>query len=102
MPSKAESTAAIAYFLTVLLGWFGGVPDAFAQPYPSKLIRIVVPAGPGGTLDIMARVIGQKLSDNVKQPVVVDNRADYRDDVFGQGAAGRTHDHAWLQYYSCH
>src|SRR3972149_10426472 len=75
MPSKAESTAAIAYFLTVLLGWFGGVPDAFAQPYPSKLIRIVVPAGPGGTLDIMARVIGQKLSDNVKQPVVVDNRA---------------------------
>lgn len=75
MPSKAESTAAIAYFLTVLLGWLGGVPEAFAQPYPSKLIRIVVPAGPGGTLDIMARVIGQKLSDNVKQPVVVDNRA---------------------------
>lgn len=74
MPSKARSFAVISCFVAAITGWLG-VPEAFAQPYPSKLIRIVVPAGPGGTLDIVARVIGQRLSDNFKQPVVVDNRA---------------------------
>lgn len=48
---------------------------ASAQTYPSKPIRLVVPYPPGGPLDIMARAIGQKLTEAWKQPVVVDNRA---------------------------
>ena len=47
---------------------------ALAQPFPSKPIRMVVPFPPGGTLDILARTIGQKLSANVGQPVVTENR----------------------------
>ena len=46
---------------------------AFAQ-FPSRPITIVVPIPPGGAPDIAARVIGQKLSENVGQPVVVENR----------------------------
>jgi len=52
-----------------------GCGGAVAQSYPSKPIRFVVPYPPGGSVDIAARAIGQKLTEAWSQPVVVDNRA---------------------------
>ena len=49
--------------------------QARAQTYPSKQITIVVPASPGGAIDLAARLIGQKLTEAWGQPVVIDNRA---------------------------
>ena len=51
-----------------------GSPGALAQDYPSRSVRIIVPAAPSGGLDIMARVVGQPLSVMWGQSVVVDNR----------------------------
>jgi len=48
---------------------------AVAQAYPSGPMRIVVPFTPGGGTDILARVLGQKLTESWGQPAVVDNRA---------------------------
>lgn len=45
-----------------------------AASFPNRTVRIVVPYTPGGTTDIMARAIGQKLSDAWGQPVIVDNK----------------------------
>ena len=48
---------------------------AFAQPYPSKNIRMAVAFPPGGPVDIIARLIGPKLGDALGQSVVVENKA---------------------------
>ena len=50
-------------------------PLATAQTFPVKPIRFVVPFAPGGGTDLLARAIGQRLTDVLGQPVVVDNRA---------------------------
>ena len=47
---------------------------AVAQPYPSKPIKIIVPYPPGGTSDILARSVGQKLTEMLGQVVVVENK----------------------------
>ena len=47
---------------------------ASAQAYPAKPVKIVVPFPPGGAVDTVARVVGQKMSDQMGQPVIVDNR----------------------------
>src|SRR6202045_5283750 len=61
---------ALATGLTLLL-----VPlSAAAQNFPNKPIRLIVPFPPGGPNDIIARVIGQRMTELTKQPVVIDNR----------------------------
>lgn len=49
-------------------------PAAFAQTYPTQLIKIVVPFTPGGTSDLLAREIGHNISADWGQPVVIENR----------------------------
>jgi len=63
-------------FACVIGGTLAVVPGlAFAQQkFPAKPIRIVVPATPGGTSDIWARLVGMKMGDNWGQPVVIENR----------------------------
>jgi tripartite-type tricarboxylate transporter receptor subunit TctC len=47
---------------------------ASAQAYPTRAIKIIVPAPPGGAIDIIARVVGDKLAASMGQPVVIDNK----------------------------
>src|SRR5258708_22007213 len=47
---------------------------ARAQPYPSRPVRIMVGAAPGGAFDILARLMGQWLSVSFAQPFVIENR----------------------------
>ena len=65
----------------MLLAWLIGVcaalhatDPAVAQPYPNKVIKLIVPAGPGGPTDILGRLVGDRMSAALGQPVVIDNR----------------------------
>ena len=51
------------------------LPAVQAQSWPSKATRLIVPFAPGGSTDVVARMLGQKLSEFWGQPVVVENRA---------------------------
>lgn len=59
----------LAGFLAALLA-----ASAFAQSYPSRTVRIVVPNAPGGPTDIVARIMAQKMSESMGQAVIVENR----------------------------
>ncbi len=61
--------------LLVLAALGIGGEHARAESYPSRPVRIVVPFAAGGALDVLARLIGGKLSDTMGQPVIVENRA---------------------------
>jgi tripartite-type tricarboxylate transporter receptor subunit TctC len=53
----------------------GSAASAWAQTYPTRPIRFILPFPPGGNTDILGRIAGQKLSERLGQPVVADNRA---------------------------
>src|SRR5436305_12752802 len=71
-----ESSAAATWIALSLVV----IAHASAQSYPSKSIRLIAPYPPGGGIDSAARIIGQALSEQLGQQVIIDNRA---------GATGR-------------
>jgi tripartite-type tricarboxylate transporter receptor subunit TctC len=61
--------------MAVVAAVLGAAAPSAAQQYPTKPIRFIVAYPPGGTSDILARLIGAKLTESWKQQVIVDNRA---------------------------
>ena len=59
--------------LSFVLG--GAATAALAQAYPNKPIKLIVPFAPGGFTDVVARILGQKLSVSLGQPFVIENKA---------------------------
>lgn len=74
---KSKNLLIAAFLLSNLLTVAAGAQTAAesdAASYPSRPIRIIVPFPAGGPSDVLARIIGQKLSEDWKQPVLIENR----------------------------
>jgi len=61
-------------WISALLLLMVGTASAFADDYPSRPIKIVVPFAAGGGSDLLARLIGQELSASLHRPVIIENR----------------------------
>lgn len=59
---------------TLLIAPFLWTDIACSDTFPSKPMRLVVPYGPGGVGDLSARIVAQKMSETLSQPIVIDNR----------------------------
>ena len=64
----------VAAFFALVLLFALGVEAANAQAWPAKPVRIIVPLPPGGTADILGRLVAQRLSENLKESFVIENR----------------------------
>jgi tripartite-type tricarboxylate transporter receptor subunit TctC len=72
MEKQMKSTITLG--LLAMAGFVGVPFAAFAQNYPAKTVRVVVPWPPGGSNDIVARLVAQKMSENAGQQFIIDNR----------------------------
>src|ERR1043166_5822853 len=61
--------------LLVALAWLAFATPANAQPYPSRTVSVVVPFPAGGSVDVVARLIVQKLNESMGASFIVENRA---------------------------
>ena len=73
MNAMGATVRAVVSTLCCFLSCAGALAQS-TQAYPSKALRIVIPFPPGGSLDVLGRVVAEKLSPILGQPVVVDNR----------------------------
>ncbi len=86
MPISPNSRAvAVAMAVSAALAWHSAARAQ--QAYPAKPIRLILPFPPGGSTDIVARLIGQKLTESWGQPVLIENRPGAGGNIAAETAA---------------
>ena len=86
MPISPNSRAvAVAMAVSAAFAWHSAARAQ--QAYPAKPIRLILPFPPGGSTDVVARLIGQKLTESWGQPVLIENRPGAGGNIAAETAA---------------
>ena len=93
MQSRRVMTGALVFALAAFASWAG------AQDWPSRPIRIVVPAAPGGGTDLIARVIGEKVREGLKEAVIIENKPG-ADEVIGADYVAKSPADGYTVFFS--
>ena len=72
--SAAPRKKAYAFFSFAMVASFAWTGSASAQDFPSRPVRLIVPQSAGGSTDVVARVVAQRMTEALRQNVIVDNR----------------------------
>src|SRR5712691_12967527 len=86
--------------MAVLGLWLGVADLAFAEPYPLRPIKIIVPTPAGGPVDVITRLVGNYLASSLGQAVVIDNRPGAGNTIGSKEAAQAEPDGYTLLYSS--
>jgi len=78
---------AASVFTSVALVFSAGQTSAQTQPYPNRAIKLVVPFGAGGSLDIVARLVAAKASDDLGQIIIIENKTGADGDIGTESVA---------------
>ena len=79
-----QATAKLALSFSLCASLIGAAGAVHAQGYPAKSVRVMVGLAAGGSVDLVARVVGQKLSESLGQQFIVDNRPGAGGNIAGE------------------
>jgi tripartite-type tricarboxylate transporter receptor subunit TctC len=82
-----RTTTGRAALAWIVVGTLWIASASAAEPFPAKPLRLVVPFAAGGTVDVLGRIVGQKMSEGLGQPVVVENRTGAGGNIGGDAVA---------------
>ncbi len=91
-PRRVPKRQSLLPWSLVLLLSASVAPPATAQPYPSRPIRLIAAFAPGGSVDLVSRIVAQKLGESLGQQIVIDNRPGAGGNVSAEIAARATAD----------
>jgi tripartite-type tricarboxylate transporter receptor subunit TctC len=87
--TAGHSANLLTITFTAALLWQNVATTAAGQEsYPNRLVRLIVPFPAGGTADVLPRIVGEKLSDKWRQPVIIENRAGAGGNIGAEAVAG--------------
>ena len=84
------------WLATSFILFFAVAAAVSAQPYPNRPVKLLVGFPAGGGLDVLARIVGQRISEQWGQPIIVDNRPGAGSNIAGDLAAKSTPDGSTL------
>src|SRR5262245_59477768 len=90
--SNGSSASLLTALAAALLWQVAEVPAGAQEAYPARAVRMIVPFPAGGTADALPRIVAERLGEQWRQPVIIENRAGAGGNIGAEAVAGSSPD----------